>query len=210
MADLPVHQKARHVNREELYTLVWQKPMSRLAEEFGIGGNGLAKICDRMDVPYPLRGYWAKKDAGKPVVVFKLLPRKDGIPQVTDIHPTPPKPAPLPEAERSATVAAAKVEAIARFLRASRMRAARRVKEIDDKRWNKLCEFAANWEQRDRLLVLLVEVEKRVFDEDDIIVGDSALSDWIAWAKERVEALDPLRRGAAGMFDTISKVSQWS
>jgi hypothetical protein len=50
-------------------------------------------------------------------------------------------------------------------------------------------------------------VEKRAFDEGDIIVGDS---DWIAWAKERAEALDPLRRGAAGMFDTISKVSQWS
>jgi hypothetical protein len=53
-------------------------------------------------------------------------------------------------------------------------------------------------------------VEKHAFDEGDIIVGDSALSDWIAWAKERAEALDPLRRGAAGMFDSISKVSQWS
>jgi hypothetical protein len=28
-----------------------------------------------------------------------------------------------------------------------------RLREIDDKRWNKLCEFAANWEQRDRFLV---------------------------------------------------------
>lgn len=99
MANLPVHQKARHVSREELYTLVWQRPMSRLAEEFGISGNGLAKICDRMDVPYPPRGYWAKREAGKPVVLFKLPPRRDGIPQVSDIYPAPPKPAPLPEAE---------------------------------------------------------------------------------------------------------------
>ncbi|NEW86874.1 hypothetical protein DU475_06305 [Rhodopseudomonas sp. WA056] len=392
MEDLPVHQKARHVSREELYTLVWQRPMSRLAEEFGISGNGLAKICDRMDVPYPPRGYWAKREAGKPVVVFKLPPRRDGIPQVTDIYPTPPKPAPLPEAERSATVAAAKVEAIAvpdglddlhprvkawivehkrqqkeheqeskrrrhetwwtprmlpdlterdlyrfrvtsaiftgvekaggkidkspmtgrvtfgianhavecsiveklvkslkqrdetrkwtaypdhhqsgldssGFLRVSittyldgrqpqwiesqktkigdilpeivgtimaagpileqqklereerekryreeeaRRYEARRLKEIDDKRWNKLCELAANWEQRGRFVVFLAEVEKRAFDEGDIVVGDSPLSDWIAWAKERAEALDPLRRGAAGIFDTISKVSQWS
>jgi hypothetical protein len=67
-----------------------------------------------------------------------------------------------------------------------------------------------NWEQRDRFLVFLAEVEKRAFDEGDIIVGDSALSDWIAWAKERAEALDPLPRGAAGMFERISKVSQWS
>lgn len=87
---------------------------------------------------------------------------------------------------------------------------AKRLKEIDDKRWNKFCEFAANWEQRDRFLVFLAEVEKRAFDEGDVTVGDSALSDWITWAKERAQALDPLHRGAAGMFDTISKVSQWS
>jgi len=47
------------------------------------------------------------------VVTFRLPPRGDGIPRVTDIHPTPPKPTPLLEAERSATTAAAKVEAIA-------------------------------------------------------------------------------------------------
>lgn len=86
---------------------------------------------------------------------------------------------------------------------------ARRLREIDDKRWNRLCEFAADWAQRDRFLAFLAEVEKRAFDEGDIIVGNNSLSDWIAWAKERAEALDPLRRGAAGMFDTISKVSRW-
>jgi hypothetical protein len=100
------------MTREELYTLVWQRPMSRLAEEFGISGNGLAKICDRMDVPYPPRGYWAKKEAGKPVVTFKLPPRKDGVPQATDIHPTPPKPVPLPEAEKSVAAATEKIEGI--------------------------------------------------------------------------------------------------
>jgi hypothetical protein len=87
--------RARRVTREELHQMVWQQPMSRLAEEFGISGNGLAKICDRLNVPYPPRGYWAKKEAGKLVVTFKLPPRKDGVPQATDIHPTPPKPAPL-------------------------------------------------------------------------------------------------------------------
>jgi hypothetical protein len=86
---------ARRVTREELHQMVWQQPMSRLAEEFGISGNGLAKVCDRLNVPYPPRGYWAKKEAGKLVVTFKLPPRKDGVPQATDIHPTPPKPAPL-------------------------------------------------------------------------------------------------------------------
>jgi len=92
--------------------MVWQKPLSRLAEDFGVSGNGLAKICDRLEVPYPPRGYWAKKEAGKPVVTFKLSSRKAGIPHEVDIHPTPPKPAPLPEAEKLATVAADKVHEI--------------------------------------------------------------------------------------------------
>jgi hypothetical protein len=38
---------------EELYGAVWTTPMSRLAEDYGITGNGLAKICDREDIPYP-------------------------------------------------------------------------------------------------------------------------------------------------------------
>lgn len=49
--------QARRVTREELHQMVWQQPMSRLAEEFGISGNGLSKVCDRLNVPYPPRGY---------------------------------------------------------------------------------------------------------------------------------------------------------
>ena len=40
------------VTREELYRQVWETAMSRLAEQYGISGNGLAKICDRLKVPY--------------------------------------------------------------------------------------------------------------------------------------------------------------
>lgn len=51
---------ARTLTRAELYERVWRTPMSRLAVEFGITGNGLAKICSRLNVPlnvpYPPRG----------------------------------------------------------------------------------------------------------------------------------------------------------
>lgn len=40
------------MTREELYGAVWTTPLSRLAEEYGISGNGLAKICDRENIPY--------------------------------------------------------------------------------------------------------------------------------------------------------------
>ena len=41
--------------------------MQKLAESFGISDVGLAKICERHRVPTPPRGYWAKKEAGRPV-----------------------------------------------------------------------------------------------------------------------------------------------
>ena len=55
------------VTRRELYDLVWSKPITKLAETFGISDVGLAKICDRHRIPTPPRGYWAKKEVGKKV-----------------------------------------------------------------------------------------------------------------------------------------------
>lgn len=83
------------VTREELFRQVWTAPMSRLAQEYGISGNGLAKMCDRLKVPYPPRGYWAKKAAGKKVVQYQLPKSPDGTPQTVTIRPTP-APAQLP------------------------------------------------------------------------------------------------------------------
>lgn len=87
---------------------------------------------------------------------------------------------------------------------------ARRLREIDDKRWHKFREFAANGEECDRLRAFIAEIEKRASVEGELTVGGIPLSDWIAWAKERVKALDPLRLGVSGVFDAISKVSHWS
>jgi len=68
--------------------------MSKLAAEFGISGNGLAKICDRLKVPYPGRGYWARKEAGQKVVQYRLPEAEEGTPLDVTISPTPPPPAP--------------------------------------------------------------------------------------------------------------------
>lgn len=87
-------RKAATVSREELFRQVWTTPMRRLAQDYGISGNGLAKICDRLKVPYPPRGYWAKKAAGKKVVQYRLPDREDGTPQTATISPTPPSVSP--------------------------------------------------------------------------------------------------------------------
>lgn len=65
-ADTPaVGQDATTLSRRAIYDLVWSHPMSSAAAELGLSGNGLAKICDRLLIPYPTRGYWAKVYAGR-------------------------------------------------------------------------------------------------------------------------------------------------
>jgi hypothetical protein len=55
------------LTRRVLYDLVWSRPMTKVAAEFGISDVGLKKVCDKHRVPTPPRGYWARKDAGQPV-----------------------------------------------------------------------------------------------------------------------------------------------
>ncbi len=55
------------LSRKELYKKVWTTPMIHLAKEFGISDRGLAKICQRYDIPRPGLGYWAKLEHGKKV-----------------------------------------------------------------------------------------------------------------------------------------------
>jgi hypothetical protein len=54
-------------NREDLYEKAWSRPMRILAKEHGISDVGLAKVCRKLGVPVPGRGYWAKKAAGRVV-----------------------------------------------------------------------------------------------------------------------------------------------
>ena len=53
------------LSRDELYQLVWNEPMIRVAKRFNISGSYLARICDHLNVPRPERGYWAKLAHGK-------------------------------------------------------------------------------------------------------------------------------------------------
>jgi hypothetical protein len=53
------------LTRQSLYELVWSKPISNLAGDFGISDVALAKRCRQVDVPIPYRGYWARKVAGQ-------------------------------------------------------------------------------------------------------------------------------------------------
>lgn len=48
------------ISREELYQLVWSKPMTKVAEQFGVSGSYMTRVCTMLNVPRPGVGYWAK------------------------------------------------------------------------------------------------------------------------------------------------------
>jgi hypothetical protein len=52
-------------SREELFALVWERPAKEVARELGISDVALGKMCRKLQVPKPPRGYWAKIAAGR-------------------------------------------------------------------------------------------------------------------------------------------------
>lgn len=58
--------------------MVWTAPMRTLAPSFGISDVAFAKHCKKAGIPFPGRGYWAKKDAGKAPPRIPLPPRALG------------------------------------------------------------------------------------------------------------------------------------
>ena len=67
----------RRFTRQEFYDLVWSKPITHIAKDFGLSDVAIHKICKKHGIPNPPLGYWAKKAHGKPVVQTPLpLPGK--------------------------------------------------------------------------------------------------------------------------------------
>jgi hypothetical protein len=98
--ETPMEKATRVFLREELYERVWTTPMHRLAKEFGYSDVGLAKLCEKHNIPRPGLGYWRRIELGqKPnrpplpvveqpnpyqieiVIRERLLPDGDGIPR---------------------------------------------------------------------------------------------------------------------------------
>lgn len=57
--------KSRDLTREELFTLVWEAPSTQVARDLGVSDVALGKLCHRLQVPKPTRGYWARVKSGQ-------------------------------------------------------------------------------------------------------------------------------------------------
>ena len=82
------HRQTKTVQRHALYEQVWAQPMTKVAKEYGISNVALAKICKKLNVPCPWRGYWQRKETGKSVKPLSLPPNSDPTKQVATIHRT--------------------------------------------------------------------------------------------------------------------------
>lgn len=64
--------------RQELYELVWSKPVSDVAKEIGLSDVAVAKRCRQVQVPVPPRGFWARVAAGQTPERTPLPKYRDG------------------------------------------------------------------------------------------------------------------------------------
>jgi hypothetical protein len=70
--------KAEPISREELYGLVWAKPMLRVAEELGVSSSYMARVCTELRVPRPAQGFWTQFELGRAPEPPALPPVRQG------------------------------------------------------------------------------------------------------------------------------------
>lgn len=90
------------VHRDTLYAEVWTIPLASLAPKYGVSAVFLSRVCARLNIPCPPRGYWARKHSGQRPEIPPLpaptigIPtewrRGDQLPSVTRLEPATPNP----------------------------------------------------------------------------------------------------------------------
>ncbi|VVO01300.1 hypothetical protein [Pseudomonas fluorescens] len=53
------------VTRESLYEQAWSRPMTKIADRYGVSSSYLARVFTHLDIPRPPVGYWAQVAVGK-------------------------------------------------------------------------------------------------------------------------------------------------
>ena len=61
-----MRRRGTPVSREALYEEVWTDAVTVVAPRYDLSDVGLVKICKKLGIPVPPRGYWAKVKAGRP------------------------------------------------------------------------------------------------------------------------------------------------
>jgi hypothetical protein len=76
------------LRRSELYVLVWEKAVQRVAVDIGVSDVAVAKACRRNGIPVPERGYWRRKEWGYKVKQRPLPSLPNGSDPAIIFHAT--------------------------------------------------------------------------------------------------------------------------
>lgn len=60
------------LTRAELHALVWSKPMTEIARDYGVRDQHVAQACDAHEIARPRPGYWQRLEHGKAVETVAL------------------------------------------------------------------------------------------------------------------------------------------
>ncbi|MGY3214483.1 hypothetical protein [Mucilaginibacter sp. HD30] len=74
------------LSREELYNAVWGKPISHLAEAWGVKGWDIKRWCWDRGIPMPEQGHWARPKHGKSVEQPPLPPKEESEQTATEAN----------------------------------------------------------------------------------------------------------------------------
>jgi len=90
------------VSRETLYAEVWAEPLLKVAARHKVSSSFLTRVCRRMNVPCPPRGYWIRKPDGLRSKIPPLPSPEPGdeLAWVRDGGPVPRQPYPSPSTRK--------------------------------------------------------------------------------------------------------------
>lgn len=71
-----ISPRIKILTRQELYELVWSKPITSLANELDIPGRVIREVCKKHEIPTPKQGHWMKLKHSK-LTPKTPLPQKD-------------------------------------------------------------------------------------------------------------------------------------
>lgn len=151
------------LQRERLYAEAWKTPIRRLAKKYGMSDVGLAKVCRRMDIPLPPRGYWAKHAYGHRL-----------------------KKQPLPALKEKAVAQVALNKSEEELLQIARNRfCSSKVRHRERQRIHRLQGELRDWENGQRIRAYVAAMRSSGRD-----IGASQ-AEFLAWAETYADHLDP-------------------
>ena len=102
----------RVFTQQQLYNMIWERAVSKVAPELGISDVALRKQCVKHAIPLPDASYWGRLYSGRPVKRKPLGAAPEGVSDriVIDARAKPPAPEPV---EAAIVAARQPLEAVA-------------------------------------------------------------------------------------------------